>query len=129
MDGWRIVAYKDGQRVRLLSRHGVDHTKRFADVAAAITKLSARILVLDGEIAIYDQKLRSRFEWLREPDPDAVATPPPYMAFDVLFQDRRDLTTRPRRDRRAWLEDVVAAATWCSRCGGSRRTAWRRGGR
>ena len=53
VDGWRIVAYKDGQRVRLLSRHGGDHTKRFADVAAAITKLSARILVLDGEIAIY----------------------------------------------------------------------------
>jgi ATP-dependent DNA ligase len=26
VDGWRIVAYKDGDRVRLLSRHGVDHT-------------------------------------------------------------------------------------------------------
>jgi hypothetical protein len=31
--------------------------------------------VLDGEIAIYDQQLRSRFEWLRELDPDAVASP------------------------------------------------------
>jgi hypothetical protein len=28
--------------------------------------------VLDGEVAIYDQ-LRSRADWLREPDPDAVA--------------------------------------------------------
>jgi hypothetical protein len=32
--------------------------------------------VLDGEVAINDQELRSRFEWLREPDPDAVASPP-----------------------------------------------------
>jgi hypothetical protein len=29
--------------------------------------------VLDGEVAIYDEQLRSRFDWLREPDPTAVA--------------------------------------------------------
>jgi bifunctional non-homologous end joining protein LigD len=63
-----------------------------------------------GEVAIYDQQLRSRFEWLREPDPDAVATPTLYMAFDVLYQDRRDLTARPLRDRRARLEDVVGGS-------------------
>jgi bifunctional non-homologous end joining protein LigD len=108
VDGWRIIAYKDGGRVRLLSRHGVDHTKRFADVAAAITKLSAHTLVLDGEVAIYDQQLQSRFDWLREPDPAAVATPPVVMAFGILYHEGRDLTARPLRDRRAWLEDVVA---------------------
>jgi ATP-dependent DNA ligase len=59
------------------------------DIAAAISKLSARTLVLDGEVAIYDQQLRSRFDWLREPDPAAVATPPFYMAFDLLYCDRR----------------------------------------
>src|SRR5262245_4533335 len=85
VDGWRIIASKAGQRVRLVSRHGVDHTKRFADISAAVAKLSARTLVLDGEVAIYDQQLRSRFEWLREPDPDAVATPPLYIAFDLLY--------------------------------------------
>jgi hypothetical protein len=36
----------------------------------------------DGELAIHDQQLRSRFDWLREPDPAAVATPPLFMAFD-----------------------------------------------
>jgi bifunctional non-homologous end joining protein LigD len=66
--------------------------------------------VLDGEVAIYDQQLRSRFDWLREPDPDAVASPPLLMAFDVLYQGRRDLTGRPLRDRRARLEDVVAGS-------------------
>jgi len=34
VDGWRIVAYKDGERVRLVSRNGVDHTRRFADPSA-----------------------------------------------------------------------------------------------
>jgi bifunctional non-homologous end joining protein LigD len=77
-------------------------------VAAAIAKLCARTLAIDGEVAIYDDKLRSRFDWLREPDPDAVATPPVFMAFDLLHHDRRELTGRPLRERRARLEHVVA---------------------
>ena len=68
VDGWRLLAYKDRERVRLVSRNGRDHTRRVAGVAAAVAKLSARSLVLDGEVAIYDEKLRSRFDWLREPD-------------------------------------------------------------
>jgi bifunctional non-homologous end joining protein LigD len=81
VDGYRMLAYKAGDRVRLVSRNGRDHIRRFADIAAAITKLSARSVVLDGEVAIYDQQLRSRFEWLREPDPEAVASPLAFMAF------------------------------------------------
>jgi ATP-dependent DNA ligase len=74
--------------------HGRDHSRRFRDIAAAIAKLSARTLGLDGEIALYDQQLRSRFDWLREPDADAVASPPLLMTFDLLYHDRRDLTAR-----------------------------------
>jgi bifunctional non-homologous end joining protein LigD len=107
VDGWRILAYKDGARVRLVSRNGRDHTRRFHDIAAAVAKLSARSLVLDGEVAIFDQQLRSRFDWLREPDPDAVATPPMFMVFDVLHRNGRELTGRPLRERRTRLEDLV----------------------
>jgi bifunctional non-homologous end joining protein LigD len=63
-----------------------------------------------SQLAIYDEQLRSRFEWLREPDPDAVASPPLLMAFDLLYRDGRDLTTRALRDRRARLEDIVAGS-------------------
>ena len=110
VDGGRILAYKDGSRVRLVSRNGRDHTRSFAGIAAAVGKLSARSLVLDGEVAIYDQQLRSRFDWLREPDVDAVATPPMFMAFDLLHRDGRELTGRPLRDRRARLEKAVAGS-------------------
>jgi bifunctional non-homologous end joining protein LigD len=76
VDGWRILAYKDRARVRLMSRNGVEHTRRFGDLASAVAKLSGRSLVLDGEVAIYDQQFRSGFDWLRRPDPEAVASPP-----------------------------------------------------
>jgi bifunctional non-homologous end joining protein LigD len=64
--------------------------------------------VLDGEVAIFDRQLRSRFDWLRDPDPEEVATPPLLMVFDLLYRAGRDQTKRPLRERRARLEEVVA---------------------
>jgi putative ABC transport system substrate-binding protein len=36
-----MLAHKDGERIRLVSRNGRDHTARFADIAAAIARLPA----------------------------------------------------------------------------------------
>ena len=126
VDGWRILAYKDGVRVRLLSRNGVDHARRFRELAAAITALPVPTLVLDGEVAIFDAQLRSRFELLRHADPDIVATPPVYIAFDLLYRDGADLSARPLRDRRALGFGLDTVASWTamllSRWAGGRPT-------
>jgi hypothetical protein len=66
--------------------------------------------VLDGEVAIFDRQLRSRFDWLRDPDHEEVATPPLRMVFDLLYRAGRDQTKRPLRERRARLEEIVAGA-------------------
>jgi ATP dependent DNA ligase domain len=108
IDGWRMAAYKDGKRVRLVSRSGVNHSGRFPDLVAAVASLRPQTLVLDGEIAVFDRQLRSRFDWLRDPDPEAVATPPLAMVFDMPYRAGRDLTKRPLRDRRARLEELLA---------------------
>ena len=52
LDGWRMLAYKDGRTVRLESRNGVDHRRRFPELTAAVAVLPGRSLVLDGEVAI-----------------------------------------------------------------------------
>jgi bifunctional non-homologous end joining protein LigD len=65
VDGYRMLAYKDGDQVRLISRQGKDFTKRFPELVAAIRGLRWRSLILDGEVAVYDEQLVSRFEWLR----------------------------------------------------------------
>jgi hypothetical protein len=119
------IAYKDGDRVRLVSRHGVDHTLRFAGIVAAIAKLSARTLVLDGEVGIYDEQLWSRFEWLREPDPSAVATPPLLMAFDLLSCCATSARGRCMIAVPGWRTSSPAA-NWCFRCAGLRRMASKR---
>jgi bifunctional non-homologous end joining protein LigD len=109
VDGWRILTYKERGRVHLVSRTGVDHTKRFRDVAAAIADIPLATFVLDGEIAIFDAQLRSRFDWLRG-QPDELATPPILVAFDVLYRAGEDVTLRPLQDRRVLLEDLITGA-------------------
>jgi bifunctional non-homologous end joining protein LigD len=107
-DGWRMVAEKVGNQVRLTSRNGLDHTKRFPELVKAVEGLDAPSLVLDGEIAIFDRQLISRFEWLRARPKHEVATPPMYMVFDLLELAGGDLRPRPLLERRQALEQLVA---------------------
>ena len=67
VDGWRMVAHKNGAAVKLVSRQGVDHTRRFPAIVATIRAMAAPTLILDGEVAVFDRALISRFEWLRHP--------------------------------------------------------------
>ena len=60
-DGYRILAYKEGSRVRLLSRNDKDRTGSFPGIAAAIAKLKDATLLLDGEAVVFDAKGVSRF--------------------------------------------------------------------
>ena len=107
VDGYRMLAYKDRRRqVRLISRQGKDHTTRFPEIAAAVRRLETPSAILDGEVAIYDRQLVSRFEWLRHQRPPQLATPPLFMAFDCLYAHGRDLRQEPLSARRAVVEDV-----------------------
>jgi ATP-dependent DNA ligase len=66
-DGYRILAYKAGSRVTLLSRNDTDYTKTFAEVAADVARLRPRTLLLDGEAVAFDPKrLVSSFQLLRD---------------------------------------------------------------
>ena len=48
-DGFRVIARKDGDRVRLYSRPGNDLTDRFPLMVDAVARLRARSCVVDGE--------------------------------------------------------------------------------
>jgi bifunctional non-homologous end joining protein LigD len=105
-DGWRCLAYKRDGLVRLLSRNGIDYTGRFRALAAAIALLPASTLLLDGEVTAFDEHLLSRRAFLH-PDPDALVTPPIYIAFDCIHASGRDLRDHPLGARREVLEDLI----------------------
>jgi len=110
-DGWRLVGYKRDGQVWLLSRKHRDHTRRFPALAAALAALAPPTLILDGEVVIFDAQLISRFAWLRRRPPEALATPPIYMVFDLLRTGSHDLRGEPLRTRRAALERLVSDQT------------------
>src|SRR5215467_16261794 len=101
-DGDRMLAYKQGARVLLLSRNGKDNTGRFAKIAAAIARLRAATLLLDGEIVVFDRKGVSRFQLLQQRKGEPV-----YVVFDCLFRERQDLRNDPLCARRATLEESL----------------------
>jgi bifunctional non-homologous end joining protein LigD len=115
-DGWRMLAYKSGGRVRLISRNAVEHTGRFAQLTAAIATVSADPVVLDGEVAVFDEKLVSRFHLLSEDDHGVVTTPPVFIAFDVLQVGARDLRQRTLTERRRALEELLDDVTFVLPC-------------
>jgi bifunctional non-homologous end joining protein LigD len=101
-DGYRILAYKEGKKVTLLSRNAKNRTQSFSRVAAAIAKLSAKTLLLDGECVAFDKNLVSRFQLLQQGEVPYV-----YMVFDCLYVNGKDLRSRPLPERRAALELAI----------------------
>jgi hypothetical protein len=115
-DGDRILAYKEGNRVRLVSRNGKDRTARFPRIAAALAALSANTLLLDGEIVALDSHGISRFQLLQQAKGDPV-----YVVFDCLFRNGKDLRDKPLSVRRSVMENAIgswwirrAQRTWSS---------------
>jgi bifunctional non-homologous end joining protein LigD len=111
-DGYRAVVYKDRKSVRILSRNLKDLTAQFAEVAAAVARLRAPSLVLDGEIAVFDERLVSHLGYLRASRANAgtLLTPPLLVAFDCLFARGKELFYEPLQRRRTVLERELAKA-------------------
>ena len=103
-DGDRILAYKEEDRVRLLSRNGKDRVGRFPQIASALAALPSRTLLLDGEAVVFDGKGVSRFQLLQRRTGDAV-----YAVFDCLYRDGKDLRQEPLSVRRAAMEDAIGS--------------------
>jgi bifunctional non-homologous end joining protein LigD len=101
-DGYRILAYKEGGKVSLRSRNDNDRTKNYVEIAAAVGKLRARTLLLDGEVVAFDSHHVSRFQLLQ-----GAGTSASYVVFDLLYKEGRDLRSKPLVERRSELEATI----------------------
>jgi ATP-dependent DNA ligase len=115
-DGFRIIAFRDGDDVQLQSRNGKPMNRYFPEVAEQVAALRAERVVLDGEIVVVvddvqefdllSQRIHpaaSRVEKL------AAETPAAYVAFDLLAEGDEELLALPYTERRERLAAVVEA--------------------
>jgi bifunctional non-homologous end joining protein LigD len=115
-DGVRAVAFIDHEDVRLQSRSGIRCERQYPELAVIHHGIAAENAILDGEIAVLDQKGVSRFHLIQpriaNTDPNTVAhlvrsTPVVYFVFDLLYLDGYDLRGADLATRRELLEAVV----------------------
>jgi bifunctional non-homologous end joining protein LigD len=102
-DGWRLQAVKEGATVRLISRPGNDLTDRLPAIAEAVAELPRRSVILDGELVAFGDDGRPDFRLLRRKRAAVVA-----FVFDIIESDGADLRSKPWRDRRVFLERLMA---------------------
>jgi bifunctional non-homologous end joining protein LigD len=108
-DGFRIMARRNGDGVRLYTRNGYDFAGRFPQIVAAMSKLRARSCLIDGEAIVVDEHGLSTFDLLRSWRHDRAAV---LCAFDLIELDGRDLRTAPIEQRKqACLNAIGRAVT------------------
>jgi len=102
-DGHRLVAITDGcGALTLLSRRGHDRTPLFREPFAAVAN-AGRALVLDGEIAVPDERGVTHLDHLTDALTSKHAERLAYFAFDLLHLDGEDLRQRAVKHRKALL--------------------------
>jgi bifunctional non-homologous end joining protein LigD len=99
-DGFRILARKDGNQVRLITRNGYDFTGRYSLIVDAIASLPLETCIIDGEAIVVDQDGLSVFDLLRYRQHDHAAA---LCAFDLLELDGTDLRPSPIEERKQHL--------------------------
>lgn len=101
-DGIRILAFKEGTHVSLITRNNIERMERYPEVAAAVGKLKPRTLLLDGEVVVFDKHNVSHFQLLQQGQ-----GPVKYAVFDCLYRSGKDLRSAPLRERRETLTELL----------------------
>jgi bifunctional non-homologous end joining protein LigD len=106
-DGYRILAFFENGRVRLVTRQGHDWTDRFRSLTDAFAILPLRSGILDGEIVSLNEHGISEFQRLqnslkRGDDGSLVC----YL-FDVPYCEGFDLTATPLIERKKVLRQLI----------------------
>src|SRR5690606_14589125 len=108
-DGYRTLAMVKGTEARLITRGGLDWTRRYGDLPAAFAELGVREAALDGEIVVLDAKGISRFADLQEALSSGAGSRLVFYAFDLLHLDGWDLRGVPLEKRKDLLARLLAA--------------------
>src|SRR4051794_18462809 len=113
LDGFRAIAFVDGDEAYIQSRGGKDLGRYFPELSFARGRW-----VLDGELVIRDADGRLEFDALQERIHPAQSRidllskeiPATYVVFDLLAEGEEELLAAPLSERRARLEKIAAKA-------------------
>ena len=113
-DGFRCVAFRDGDDVELQSKSGETLTRYFPEIVKAIRSAHTQRFVVDGELLIVSGETADFDALLQRIHPAesrvmklSVETPASCVLFDLLAEGQSALYEQPLQKRRKRLEDFV----------------------
>lgn len=111
-DGYRVQARIDDGEVRLLTRSGLDWTKKFGHpLLDALKALPCDGALIDGEIVSLTDAGVSSFACLQAALSEQKTSNLVYFAFDLLFLDGEDIRGEPLLARKERLEHLLGNET------------------
>lgn len=109
-DGYRLLVRKEGDEVRLLTRNGLDWTRRFSGIAEAARALPSDTLLADGEAVALRPDGVSSFSDLQKALSEGDTSHLTLFLFDLLYRDGQDLRDCALVTRKAALRDLLSRA-------------------
>jgi bifunctional non-homologous end joining protein LigD len=116
-DGERCLAYRSGDRLRLMTRNKQEVNSTYPELAEALAAQDCADFIVDGEVVAF-QGSQTSFELLqqrlgvRNPGGDLRAAVPVYFyLFDVLWANGRDVRGLPLRERKQVLRRLLSFGT------------------
>jgi bifunctional non-homologous end joining protein LigD len=105
-DGFRLVVWKAGNRVRLFTRRGLDWSEHYPRIFAAAQQIKGAF-VIDGEAVVPDERGIANFEMLhsRKHDQNTMM-----WGFDLLQVNGEYLRVRPLEERKQQLAELLKRA-------------------
>ena len=119
-DGYRALAQKHEDQIKLWSRNGNDLSQRFPEICQVLTHLPYDSFLMDGELVITDASGRPNFDRMQQRGSAnslpliaraAILEPATYFAFDLLYAAGHDLRACTLRDRKTVLQAMLPAAS------------------
>jgi bifunctional non-homologous end joining protein LigD len=103
-DGFRLMVRRDSAGVRLLTRRGLDWSRRFPLIFVSAAALNVRSCLIDGEAVSCDDDGVAVFQNLRMRSNEGTAF---LYAFDLLELNGLDLRREPIEVRKEMLNGVL----------------------
>jgi bifunctional non-homologous end joining protein LigD len=110
LDGYRIQARKDGSKVQLLTRKGLDWTHRMPVIAAEVARLPTDKITLDGEVVVLSPDGTTSFANLQASFQEGAKHTLTYFCFDLLHLNGHNTRNLPLRERKALVAEIVTDA-------------------
>ena len=113
LDGERVLVFRDGDRLRLMTRNRNVVNDTYPELAEALADQPAQDFVADGEVVAFEgdvtsfSRLQGRMQ-IRDPDKARQSGIAVYLyLFDLLHLDGHDLTGLPLRRRKSILRSAL----------------------